>query len=459
MNAELLQPLVAFGDSQPARQVAFRCRAVMSVVHLCLSAVPVFADAAEWPSWRGPDGNGSSPERGLPAKFGVSENVKWIAPLPGPGSATPVIWGDRVFVSSTDSRTKGLVAMCLSARDGRVLWRKETGRDRPGERKINMAAPSPVTDGSAVWFLHGTGDLAAFDVDGRELWKRDLVENLGCFAVKFGYSASPLLHDGRLYITLLQREKPYGSSRVAKRRPGMPLESYLLALDAKSGEEVWRHVRKCDSRDESRESYATPVLLGGEREREIVVAGGECVTGHDPSSGAELWRWDYPRKRRDWQRLVPTPVTDGKRVFVVKSRGKEMFALRSGIRGRNPEGAVEWKFARPNPDVCTPLVYRGHLFVLSGDRKIITCLDPATGKQKGQRAMSGRPVFRASPTGADGRIYMINEAGDVWVLSADPALEVLHRTEFKEKGCQSTIAVAGGRLYVRTPSKLYCIGR
>ncbi|MHC4251201.1 MAG: outer membrane protein assembly factor BamB family protein [Planctomycetota bacterium] len=435
-----------------------RSAAAAAACALVLLASPD-ARAANWPNWRGPDSNGASPERGLPVEFSPTRNVKWAAPLPGPGSATPVVWGDRVFLSSTDRRTKGLVAMCLSARDGRVLWRKETGRDRPGDRNINMAAPSPVTDGSAVWFLYGTGDLVAFDVDGRELWKRDLVEDLGCFAVKFGYSASPLLHDGRLHIVLLQREKPYPYSRVAKRRPKMPLESYLLALDAKSGKEVWRHVRETDSKDESRENYATPMLLGGGRKREIVIVGGECVTGHDPAGGAEVWRWEFPRKRRTWQRVIPTPATDGKRLFVVKARGEEMFALKAGLRGRDPEGAVEWVFKRPNPDVSTPLVYRGHLFVLSGDRKIITCLDPATGKQKGQRAMSGKAVFRASPTGVDGRIYMINEEGDVWVLSADPALEVLHRTGFKERRCQSTIAVSGGRLFVRTPEKLYCIGR
>jgi outer membrane protein assembly factor BamB len=389
----------------------------------------------------------------------VTENVRWAARLPGPSSATPVVWGDRVFVSSTDRRTKGLVAMCLSARDGRVLWRKPMGRDMSGERNFNMAAPSPVTDGSAVWFLYGTGEFAAFDMAGRELWRRNLVEDFGCFAIKYGYSASPLLHDGRLHVVLLQREKPYGWSPVAKRRPELPLESWLLAVDAETGKDVWRHVRETDSKDESRETYVTPVLLGGGRHEEIAIAGGECVTGHDPAGGSELWRWEFPRKRRTWQRLVPTPATDGKRLFVVKARGEEMFALKAGLRGRDPGGAVEWVFKRPNPDVCTPLVYRGHLFVLSGDRKIITCLDPETGKQKGQRAMSGKAVFRASPTGADGRIYVINEAGDVWVLSADPALEVLHRAEFKEKACQSTIAAAGGRLFVRTPSKLYCIGR
>jgi outer membrane protein assembly factor BamB len=417
------------------------------------------ACAANWPNWRGPASNGTSPERGLPEKFGIGQNVKWTAPLPGPGSATPVIWGDRVFVSSTDSAAKGLVAMCLSARDGRVLWRHRTGADRPGERGINMAAPSPVTDGRRVWFLYGTGDIVAFDMDGRELWKLDLVEKLGCFAMKFGYSASPLLHDGRLHVVLLQREKPYGNSRVAKTRPAMPLKSYLLALDGRTGDEVWRHVRETDSKDESRESYATPVLVGEGPGAEIVLIGGECVTGHDPSNGAETWRWEFPRKKRTWQRLISTPATDGKRIFVVKARGMEMFALKTGLRGTNPDGAVEWTFKRPNPDVCTPLVYRGRIFVLSGDRKIVTCLDPDTGKQLGQRSMSGRAVFRASPTGADGRIHIINEAGDAWVLSADPELEVLHKAEFKEKTCQSTIAVADGRLYVRTPSKLYCFGR
>ncbi len=166
------------------------------------------AGAANWPNWRGPASNGASPERGLPEKFAPKTSVKWTAPLPGPGSSTPVIWDDRVFVSSTDSATKGLVAMCLSARDGRVIWRHRTGTDRAGERGINMAAPSPVTDGKSVWFLYGTGEIFAFDMDGREIWKLDLVERLGCFAVKFGYSASPLLHNGRLHIVLMQREKP-----------------------------------------------------------------------------------------------------------------------------------------------------------------------------------------------------------------------------------------------------------
>ena len=238
--------------------------------------------AENWANWRGPLHNGTSPEKGLPEKFSKTDGVKWAVPLPGSSAATPVIWGDMVFVTAADAKSGQQLAMRLDRRTGQEVWRAAISEFTSDGQYSNTCSPSPVTDGKIAVFFFGTGDLVAFDVAGKKLWAR----NLGPFAFQWTFSASPLLHDGRLIMEVLQRD-------VAVRGRGQPTgnESYLLAMEPATGKDLWRSVRPSDAVAESREAYSTPLPFTHNGREELIVVGGDCITGHDPKNGRELWRW------------------------------------------------------------------------------------------------------------------------------------------------------------------------
>ena len=177
-----------------------------------LGFISISLHAAHWPQWRGPEFNGSSPESGLPAAWSKAENVVWAAPLPGPSGATPVIWGDHIFVSTPDAQ-KNLKLICLNRRDGTLRWEKLVAVGDKNKGRNNMTAPSPVTDGKTVFVLYGTADMAAFDFQGKELWQRNLGKEYGKFSIMWIYGSSPLLHQGKLYVQVLQRDPPPNDSR------------------------------------------------------------------------------------------------------------------------------------------------------------------------------------------------------------------------------------------------------
>ncbi len=428
----------------------FACLAVVVGTFAAPSA------GANWPNWRGPNFNGSSPETGLPTSWSRSEGVVWSAPMPGPGDATPVVWGDRVFVSSTERSTRALVGMCLSAESGKVLWRHRLGTDVRAPRNT-MASPSPATDGRLVVFLYGTGEMAAVDLDGRILWRKNLTEEFGRLAIKYGYSSSPILFGGRLYVQVLRRPwaYPYNPGRPTEAERRRALDSFLLALEPATGKTLWRHVRPTEAVDESFESYGTPVPLTVDGRTDLVVSGGDCVTGHDPETGEERWRWAYNLLHENMQRLIPSPTPGSEgRIFVPMPRGSSMVAL--APKGRTAH--LLWTHPGPTTDSATPLFYRGRLYVLDSDRKDLCVLDPATGAELA-RVRLGGAVWRASPTGADGKVYLMSAEGEVAVLSAEPPCEVLARIDMDGRQARSSVVVAGGRLYIRTDRRLWCVGR
>lgn len=422
-----------------------------------LAWLPHAAHAENWPQWRGPFHNGSTTETGLPSTWSKTEGVKWATPMPGRAASTPIVWDGKVFLSSVETSSNSLVALCLDSGSGAVEWKQAAGENQRAKGNNNMAAPSPVTDGQSVVFLFGTGVLLACDLQGSVLWRRDLVADYGAFVVKWGYSSSPLLYDGRVYVLLMQNEKPdrYGASGRAG-----PLESFLLAIDLKTGKDLWRHVRETDATDESTESYSTPIPCEHAGRKEVILVGGEYVTGHAAATGTETWRWEFsPPDRQIWQRTVATAVVGEGLVYAVRPKHRPMFALRLGGRGRLTDACVAWKLTGFTPDVCNPLLYGGRLYTIDGDQRVMTCLDAKSGTQVWQGHIGGRAVYRASPTGADGRIYCINEAGEVVVVSAGDEFQVLSRIAMGEQPCQSTIVASGGRLYVRTAKNLYCVGK
>jgi len=422
------------------------------------------AHAENWPQWRGPFLNGSTTETNLPTKFDETENVAWTTPLSIPGScgATPIVWGDRIFLPSVDASTADLLALCLDLKTGKVLWKNKTGKDRPGSRN-NMASPSAVTDGKTVWFFYGTASLFAFDFEGKELWSRDLEKDHGHNALMFGYSSSPLLYQGKLYVVAI-RNKQQHAYRTAPESKEVS-ESYLLAIDPATGKDLWKHARETDAVAEAQESYSTAipreVNVGGvSPRREILVYGADYMTAHDPATGKELWRWGgyNPTKIFHW-RTVPSPLVADDIVIAVGPKFSTLFALRPKGEGRLGEESVAWRFEKRTPDASTPLFYKGRLYFLDDDRRIMTCVDPKTGEQKWQGELPGRAVIRASITGADGKLYIISEVREVTVLAAGDEFKILHTTKLGATGrafTRSSIVAAHGRLLIRTGENLYC---
>ena len=439
---------------------------------LVLSAAALHAE--NWANWRGPLYNGSSPEKGLPATFSKTENVKWATALPGSSAATPVIWGDLVFVTAADTATKLQSAYCLDRRTGKQLWRAEISEFTVDGQYSNTCSPSPVTDGKIVVFFFGTGDLVGFEVGGKKLWQR----NLGPFAFQWTFAATPLLHQGTLIMPILQRD-------VAVRGRGKPTgnESYLLGIDPVTGKDRWRSLRHSDAVAESREAYTTPLPFTHQGREEIVVIGGDCITGHDPADGRELWRWGTwnPTKIGHW-RLVPSVTAGNGILLACAPKNAPVYAVRAGLNGTVPHRqALAWQShvqptedaaeAAPSinerdltADVPTPLYYEGRFYILNGTKRKLFCVNPADGKIVWSGDMGGRSVFQASPTAADGKIYVMNFDADVSVIQAGGSeFKILHQANLRDVGDdtrhRSSIAISQGNLFVRTGTQLYCLGR
>jgi outer membrane protein assembly factor BamB len=412
------------------------------------------AVAAEWPQWRGPAFNGSTTETHLPEKFSPTENVAWVVPLPGQSGATPVVWGDRVFVSSPDEKTGRLLALCIDAAGGKVLWKKETGQNRKAPRN-NMASPSPIADGQTVYFFYGTAGLFAFDFEGNPLWSRDLAKDHGSNALMFGYSSSPLLYKGKLYVIAIRNRQ---QDRYGQAPPGQT-PSYLLAIDPKTGKDLWKQTRPTDAAGEVEEAYTTALPYESGGRSAILVYGADSLTGHDPETGKELWRWaGYNPKHINHWRIITSVVVGGDLVFACGPKHSTLFAIRPDGAGLLDDTHVAWTFDKLICDASTPLYYQDRLYVLDDDRRVMTCLEPKTGKQKWQLELQGKFVLRASALGADGKIYLLNEGGEVIVLAAGDEPKILHRVAMGDQEfCRSSIVAARGRLFIRTADKLYCV--
>lgn len=447
------------------------------MLRLLLPAALLFSATAlraeNWANWRGPLHNGSSPEKGLPEKFSKTEGVKWAVALPGSSAATPVIWNDRVFVTAAGMGSSRQHALCLDRQTGKELWRADCGESASDGQYSNTCSPSPTTDGKVVVFFFGTGDLIAFDLGGKKLWSR----NLGPFAFQWTFSSSPLFHDGRLIMQVLQRD-------VAVRGRGKPTgnESFLLAIDPATGKDLWRSLRPSDAVAESREAFSTPLPFTHNGRTELVVVGGDAISGHDPANGRELWRWGTwnPTRIGHW-RLVPSPTVGAGVILACAPKNAPVYAVKAGANGTLSYKDLAWQShvqptedtaeAAPTPnerdvtsDVPTPLFYEGKFYVLNGNKRKLMRVNPANGKVEWSGDLGGRSVFQSSPTAADGKIYMMNFDADVVVVQAGGSeFKLLHSTNFRDAGDdtrhRSSVAISQGNLYVRTGTKLYCLER
>jgi outer membrane protein assembly factor BamB len=428
---------------------------------LCASLV----HAADWPQWRGPNFDGSSTETGLPVQFSKTENIAWTADLPGPSGSTPIVSGDTVFINSIDAGKKSRLAIALDRKTGTTRWQQEVGPGVSQDDKSNFSSPSPVTDGQVVYFYYGNGDLACFDMEGKKIWSRNIQKGYGSFAYQWTYSASPLLSDGKLYIQVLQRNVSVNG------RGSDNNESYLLALDPKTGKELWKHVRPSEAVAESLEAFSTPIPCTHNGRREILITGGDCITGHDPVTGKELWRWGTwnPQKIGHW-RLVPSPVAGAGVALACGPKNAPVFAIKLGQNGKLPDSAIAWQSTdrEVTSDVPTPLFYKGKFYILNGGKRKLLCVEPADGKVvwSGELVASsgaGRTVFESSPTAADDKIYVMDHKGNVFVAAANTSefkqLATAAMGDATDNSLRSSIAISQGQLFIRTGSKLYCVGK
>jgi outer membrane protein assembly factor BamB len=400
--------------------------------------------ADNWPQWRGPDLNGVSREKGLPIKWSPTENIAWKLLLPSRSGATPIIWNDYIFLNvALQEATGDLELWCVDRNTGEVLWKKPLSGGNNMQRKQNMSSPSPVTDGTTVWVMTGTGILKAFDFKGTELWARDIQKEYGRFGLNWGYASSPLLHRGALYVQVLH---------------GMKTDhpSYILKIDGKAGKTIWRVDRPTDALLESPDSYTTPALAEHDGTAEIVVSGGDVVTGHDLETGKELWRAQglNPTKDRNY-RIIASPVVAGG-VIVAPTRQRPMLALKPGGRGDVTTTHKLWEFNN-GPDVPTPASDGTHLYVVN-DGGVVFCLDLKTGRPiyGPERLKSG--TYSASPVLADGRLYVTSEEGVTSVYSAGPKFEILAENVMDEYTL-SSVAISKSQIFLRTAEHLYAIGR
>jgi outer membrane protein assembly factor BamB len=434
--------------------------ALRPVFYLGMLAFARLAAAADWPQWRGPDLSGASPDTGFAKTWNATDGVRWKTPLPGFSGATPVVSGDRVFVSSPNP-DKDLLLLCIHRKDGKILWQKvlSTGDTTKGKTSPNMASPSPVTDGKTVYVLYGTGDFVALDFDGNILWQRNLATEFGRFSLMWLYGSSPLLLEGRLYLQVLQRD-PVPPDYTHALDGKLERESFLLCIDAATGKTVWRAVRPTDAGRESQESYATPMPLLANGRRELIIIGGDFLTAHELDTGVELWRaGGFNPKKGEWMRIVPSPVVYKDVAIASGPKRVPVIGVRTGGKGDVTESRTLWKFEEYPPDVCTPVLYKDLLHVLDGDKQMLTALHPETGEKKWQVPLGVRENFKASPTAADGRIYCISERGTVVVVDALSG-QVAHTAEMGGGSpTRSSVVLTQGDILLRTAEELICIGK
>jgi outer membrane protein assembly factor BamB len=458
--------------------------------------------ADNWPQWRGPSHNGVSAETNLPASWSATctsrapmpeaatpaslstdaievpdgqrgrgrgggrqaqdppaptpctqyetENVAWRIPLPAYSGSTPIIWEDMVFLNVATANGSGeLELWAINRNDQAVAWKRPLADGNHIERKQNMSSPSPVTDGQHVWVMTGVGALWAFDFQGNDVWSRNIQSDYGAFGLNWGYASSPLLHEDALYVQVLH---------------GMKTDdpSYVLKIDKMTGETIWHIERPTTARSESPDSYTTPLWVETASRPELIITGGDAVTGHDPATGEELWRANILNPENNGNYRIVASPTYMNGLIVAPSRVNPLVALRPGGSGDVGTSHLAWKFER-GPDVPTP-VSDGTLIYVVTDRGVVHALDVETGEivYGPERLPTGVGDYSASPVLADGKIYVTTEGdGITSVFKTGPEYELLASNSLDDSCtpyCLSSVAVSQGQLFIRLSENLWVIG-
>jgi outer membrane protein assembly factor BamB len=409
---------------------------------LIAMAVPYSVVQAEnWPTWRGPLQNGVADESGLPTDWSQTENVVWRLPLPGAAPSTPVVWDGKIFLTSTDRDSEQVLLLAIDVA-GEVVWQREIGSGESEQaEKNNLASPSPSTDGEYVWTFTGDGLLTCFDFEGNRQWQFNVEDRYEKVEMRWGMASSPTPDGKLLYVQLLH----LNSSRV-------------IALDKKTGAEVWNIVRETEAEGKCMRSYATPVVYRDAGQEYLLTQGQDYIVAHDLNDGRELWRHGdfHPRTGYDpMMHMSSSPVVAEGIILVPSGNNGNFQALRPNGDGLVTEAEEDrlWQDfispMRPSALLVDSLAY------VCQESGVLYCLDAHTGEQHYKKPLH-RHTHHASPVYGDGKIYFASRDGTVTVVRAGSEFEILATNEMNEPLCASPVIV-DGRIYLRTFEALYAI--
>ena len=427
------------------------------------AAASATMDAANWPQWRGLDGQGISDETNLPAEWGPAKNIAWKTALPGDGQSQPIVWGNRVFLTAAveggpappghkapvhlmegqpwvhpDSvgvdKLHTMKVLALDLASGSVLWER-TAYEGPvydhRHRRSSYAAPTMVTDGRTVVAYFGPEGLYGYDFDGNLKWKAEV----GKFPLLgMGTGTSPVLFEN---LVIVQRDENEGK------------QSLLLAFDIETGRQVWKTARTVEA------SWSTPVVVQAAGRAELVTNGNQLVVGYDPRTGRELWRTKGVESN-----AIHTPLAGHGLVIVTAGYpAKRVIAIRPGGAGDiTGTDRIVWQYDRGTGYVISPILYGDYVYLVS-DKGIISCLDAKTGEVKYEGGRVPVPAtFMASPVAFEGKLLLTSIDGDSFVIRAGPVHEVLATNSIGEPAA-STPSISQGRILVRGARHLFCITR
>ncbi len=409
-----------------------------AVVLMTVSAV---ADE-NWPNWRGPDQTGVGPAGDYPLEWSPEKNVAWKVELPGPGSSTPAVWGDQIFLTyGADDRN----LVVSYNRKGEQLWVQELGSLRPGKhRKASGANPSPVTDGQHVWVYYKSGDLACLTVEGKLVWQKNLQDEYGKDDLWWDLGTSPVLTANGVVVAVMQEEN-----------------SYVVALDRLTGAELWQKARQFDAPRESNQSYTTPLVFETDGKQQVAIVGADHATLHDAATGEEIWRYSgLNPEGAQFFRSISSPVLAGDLLIAPYSRGKSLTAIKLGGKGDVTRTHTAWvgDFAA---DVPSPAFRDGKLFVLS-DKGQLACLDAASGDTIWKIALPrDRADFSSSPLVVGDLVYCVRENGTAHVVKfTDTEAEVVATN--KLTNADFTVATPvpmGDKLLIRSEAHLWALSK
>lgn len=403
---------------------------------ICTSWMMTGASADHWPNWRGPGGDGVATADAYPTDWSQEHNVAWKLALAGPGSSTPAVWDQRIFV--THGHDDQNATSCFDF-TGRRLWSTNVGSYVAGKhKKASGCNSSPVSDGKHVYVYFKSGDLACLDVDGHIVWQTNLQREYAKDTLWWDLGTSPVVTD-RVVIVAVQQDGP----------------SFLVALDKNSGQQVWKQDRTFDVPRESDQSYTTPVLTSLDGQQQVIVLGADHVTGHSVSDGSEVWRvGNLNPHQQAFFRSIASPLVIGDMLIAPYARGNTLTGIRLGGQGDVSETHVAWTRQGTSSDVPTPANLDGQILICTDKGKVL-CLDPEQGDELWSIQLpKSRHAFSSSPIVAGQHIYCTREDGTTFVL--DRQGELVATNELDEL-VVATPVFARGHILIRGREHLYCI--
>lgn len=423
-------------DTNRNRRMKNVCGTLIAIPFIIVSVC-----AENWPQFRGPDAQGHSSELGVPVQWGVTENIAWKTAIPGAGWSSPIVWGDHVFMTTATQNGESCHVLSLDRKTGEILWDREVFRQVPRrkETRNSYATPTPATDGERVYACFGDGSFVALNFAGDIVWaNRDYP-----FYGQHGLGSSPILHEGLL---IMARD---GSSDGEDKKLGWQKpwdQSFVLALDAKTGRERWRGKRGL-----SRISHGAPVIWEQEGGAQVISEAGDVVQGFDVRTGERIWSSEVIGEGK-----VPSTLIGGGLVFTAGGWGgkESVKAFKLGGRGDLKETNLVWEQRKGMPKVPSMIWVEPYLFAIT-DGGVAECLRAETGELVWQERVGGN--FSASPFSAEGRIYFLADDGETTVINASPEFKVLATNSLNEN-VQASPALSRGQIFIRTEKSLFCVG-